>query len=70
MLEQIPLPFDKEQRRQRVIDLAFDSGFRTETLPNSEDLYDYMEWFAEELDLEIYDVYSMYYGYTANGGED
>jgi hypothetical protein len=32
-------------------------------LLNKDDLYDYLSWLAEELDIDIGDMYQMYLGY-------
>ena len=53
----------KRRKKQRLIDAMHDSNWREIALPTRDELYDYMTWMSEQFEVEISDMYRLYFGY-------
>lgn len=57
----------KRKKRQRLLDAMTD--FRHIELPTRDELYEYLKWASKAFDIEISDMYRMYFGYGVEGLE-
>lgn len=53
----------KRKKRARLIEAMDALDFREVALPTRDELYDYLKWASEAFEIEISDMYRLYFGY-------
>jgi hypothetical protein len=53
----------KRRKRTKLIEAMDALNFREIELPTRDELYDYLLWASKRFDIEISDLYRMYFGY-------
>jgi hypothetical protein len=53
----------KKRKKQRLIEMMHASNWREVELPTRDELYDYMLWMSDQFEVEISDMYRLYFGY-------
>lgn len=59
--------WEKRRKRALLIEAMHDSNWRELAMPTRDELYDYMLWMSEQFDIEISDMYRLYFGYGVSG---
>jgi hypothetical protein len=55
--------WEKRRKRDRLVTAMRAKGWRESELPTSEELLDYLSYLADKFEVEISDMYRMYFGY-------
>ena len=53
----------KRKKKQRLITAMRAKGWRDVELPTRDELVDYLSWLSEQFEIDISDMYRLYFGY-------